>query len=107
MPKCRKGKVVENRIGKRYEKAGYKVQYRKRTPEGEIDLIAKRKREKIAGEVKHSAKGRTVSSSEVAKIARKARRIKAKPTLILTGKTKLSSNAKKAAKKHGVRVKRL
>ncbi len=72
MPKCRKGKVIENRIGKRYEKAGYRVQYRKRIPEGEIDFIAKRKREKIAGEVKHSAKRRTVSSSEGVKNAKEA-----------------------------------
>ena len=58
MPKCRKGKVIENKVGKNYGKAGYKVEMRKRTKKGEIDILARRKNEKIAVEVKNGGKKR-------------------------------------------------
>ena len=67
MPKCRKGKVVENKVGKNYVKAGYKVEVRKRTKKGEIDILAIRKKEKIAVEVKYGSKKRLITSREVKK----------------------------------------
>ena len=107
MPKCRKGKISENEVGRRYEKAGYKVEYRKIFRIGEVDFTAKRGREKIAAEVKHGNKPRTVPVSEVKKITKKAKHLRAKPVIILTGKAKLSANAKKAARKLGVRVRKV
>jgi len=107
MPKCRKGKVSENKAGRRYEKAGYGVKYRKKFRFGEVDLIAKRGREKIAAEVKHGNKTRTILTSEVKKIAKKARHLRAKPAIILTGRARLSSNARKAARKLRVKVKKI
>ena len=107
MPKCRKGKVVENKIGERYRKAGYKVKLRRKTPSGEIDVYATRKKEKIAIEVKHRNKNAIVTSKEVRKIAKKARILKAKPVLILSGKAKLSQKGREVARESGVRVKKL
>jgi len=107
MPKCRKGKISENKAGRRYEKAGYDVEYRRKFRFGEVDLIAKRGREKIAAEVKHRNKTRTIPASEVEKIAKKAKHLRAKPTIILTGKAKLSTNAREIAKKLGVRIKKV
>lgn len=107
MPKCRKGTVSENKAGRRYEKAGYDVEYRKKFRFGEVDLIAKRSREKIVAEVKHGNKSRTIPASEVKKIAKKAKYLRAKPAIILTGKARLSSNARKTARKLGVRIKKI
>ncbi|GEM_PF-1620855 len=107
MPKCRKGKISENRAGRRYERAGYNVKLRRKFRFGEVDLIAKRGRERIAAEIKHGNKSRTIPASEVRKIARKAGYLKAKPVMILSGKAELSSNARKIARKLGVRVKKI
>lgn len=107
MPKCRKGKVVENKVGKNYERAGYKVRVRKRTKKGEIDVLARHKNEKIAVEVKHGNKKRQITSKDVEKIAKKAKAVKAKPVLVLSGKAEFTSKARKTAKERGVRIKRL
>lgn len=107
MPKCRKGKVIENKVGKYYKKAGYEVKLRKRTRVGEIDVYATRGREKIAIEVKHRNKKGVVSLKDVKKIAQKAKYLKAKPLLILSGNAKLPRKGLASARKVGVRVKRL
>lgn len=107
MPKCRKGKVVENRVGRRYRKAGYNVKLRKRTPSGEVDIYATRKGERIAGEVKYRSKKNAVPPKEVKKVAKKARSLKAKPVLILSGSATLSKRRKRLARKMGVRVRKV
>lgn len=106
MPRVRKGRIVEDRIAKRYEKAGFDVQKRKFTAAGEIDILAKRNKERYAIEVKHSNRRRVITSSEVKKINKKARTVSAKPVLILSGKSELSKKGKEEANKSGTRVRR-
>jgi Holliday junction resolvase len=108
MPKCRKGKVVENRIARRYTRAGFEVFVRKIVKGvGEFDILAKKGRKLLVVEVKHSNRGRLITSSDVEKLIKKARSIKAKPVLVLSGRSKLSYPGKKLAKKGGVRIKRI
>jgi len=108
MPKGRKGKVVENRVARRYLKAGFKVFTRKIVRGvGEFDVIAKRGRKVLAIEVKHSSKGRLITSTDVEKLIKKARRIRAKPVLVLSDKSTLSHPGKELAKKGKVKIKKL
>lgn len=107
MPRCRKGKIFENKIGRRYKKAGYKVQQRKRTRHGEVDVIAKRGKEKILIEAKHSSRKRIIPSSEVEKLAKKARKLKAKATFVLGGRATMSGAAKRLARSAGIKVRRV
>ena len=107
MPKCRRGKVVENKVGRRYRRAGYNVKLRRKTSAGEIDVFATRRSERIAVEVKHGNKKRLISSGDVKKVAKKAKVAKAKPVLILSGKAEATLPAIKTARDLGVRIKRL
>jgi len=108
MPKGRKGKVVENRVARRYSKAGFKVFIRKIVRGvGEFDILAKRGRKLLAIEVKHSSKRRLITSTDVEKPIKKARSIRAKPVLILSGKSTLSYPGKELVKKCKVKIKKL
>ncbi|MEM2030508.1 MAG: restriction endonuclease [Archaeoglobaceae archaeon] len=104
MPRVRRGRIVEDRIARRYKKAGFIVERRKITAAGEIDILAKRNKKRYAIEVKHSNKGRIITSSEVRKLHKKARSVRANPVLILSGNAKLSKIGKKEANKTGTRV---
>jgi len=106
MPPVRKGKVVENKVARNYEKAGYKVKTRTQNKSGERDVTAQRGKEKLMIEVKHRNKPGKIPSNEIEKIAKKAKYSKAKPVMVLSGKAELTSNARKLANKLGVRVKK-
>lgn len=107
MPKCRKGKVVENKVCRNYKKAGFKVKLRKKTSVGEIDVLARRKNQKVAVEVKHGNKKRYITSKDVEKIAKKANAVKAKPVLVLSGRAKITSTGRREAKNKNVRIRKI
>jgi len=50
---------------------------------------------------------REITSRDVEKIARKAKAVKAKPVLVLSGKARITSKARKIAKERGVKIKKL
>lgn len=80
------------------------IKLRKRTPSGEVDIYATRGGERIVVEVKYRSKKNAISPKEVKKVAKKARFLKAKPVLILSGKATLSKTGKRLTRKIGVRV---
>ena len=104
MPRRRgKGSRAEARVSKLYRRAGYKVKRNLRSKAGEIDIIAKRGDEKLLVEVKSGRQ--TLTSSDILKVARKARYHKAKPVIRKSKSTTLTSAAREAAKKYNVRIK--
>jgi len=108
MPKCRRGKIVENNVAKRYMRVRFDVFVRKIVKGvGEFDILAKKGRKLLAVEVKHSNRGRLITSGDVKRLIEKARRIEAKPILTLSGRSKLSYPGKKLARRCGVKIERL
>ena len=104
MPRRRgKGSRAEARVSKLYRRAGYRVKRNLRSKAGEIDILAKRGKEKLLVEVKSGKQ--TLTSSDILKVVHKARYHKAKPVIRKSKLTTLTSAAKEAVKKYNVRIK--
>ena len=103
MPRKRgRGSRAEKHVEKLYRKAGYKVYRNIRSRVGEIDLIAKRGKEKLVIEVKSGRQ--KITSREIKKLLRKASYHHGKPVLRHSPRSSPTSKAKKLAKKKGVRI---
>jgi putative endonuclease len=97
-----KGSRAETYVSRLYEKAGYRVRRNVRSRAGEIDILAKRGNEKLLVEVKSGKQ--ILTSTDVMKVARKAKYHHAKPVIRKSKRAKLTNNATDAAKKYGVRI---
>jgi len=97
-----RGSKAEARVSKLYRRTGYKVQRNLRSRAGEVDILAKRGREKLLIEVKSGRQ--TLTSSDILKVVRKARYHKAKPVIRKSSLTSLTGSAKEVARKYNVRI---
>jgi len=98
----RRGSRLEDLVASRYRRAGYEVRKHVLTRLGEIDVLARRGRTRIAVEAK--AGRQVITSSIVRKFYRKARHIRARPVLGIGPRTRATKPAKDLAKKLGVAI---
>ena len=102
----RRGSKAEDLVANRYKKAGYEVRKHLMTSAGEVDILARRGREKYAVEVKSGKQ--VVTSKEILKIYRKAKALRAKPKMKLTSRqVKITNTARELARKLGVSIDRI
>ena len=100
-----RGSRAEMRVASRLRKAGFKVRRNKRSKVGEIDIDAKKGKNRYFIEVK-SGKS-PIASSDIRKLVRKARYHKAKPVLYKSKQRKLTKPARELVKRLGVRVRNI
>jgi len=101
--KRRKGSRLEDIVAKNYQKAGYSVEKHVITNGGEIDIIAKWRHKAYAIEVKSGKQ--IITSTDIEKIYKKAKHVKAKPVLRHSSRTKISKPAIKLSKTLNVSIK--
>ena len=104
-----KGAKAESKTAKRYKKGGYKVKQnvvrKRKGRKNEIDIIAERKHEKYAIEVKSGKQ--TLTSTQIREIYDKLKSTGKEPLLVIYPDVKLTGPAKEVAKKLGLRIKRI
>jgi len=98
----RKGGWLKSHIANRYRRAGYQVKKHVITSKGEIDVLVKGRRNKIAIEVKSGKQ--TITSTTIRKIHEKAKQVRAKPLLVKGPNTTVTLPAKELAKELGVHI---
>ncbi len=97
---------VVGKVAGRYLEAGYSIHVGFDTPEGRVDIVAKKEGQVLAIDVVDGSV--RVGPDTVEAVARKARSINAKPVLVLYGSgPKLTEEAKSRAKELGVSIKRV
>ena len=103
MPRRRgRGSRAEARVARLYEMAGYRVRRNMRSRAGEIDILATRGGERLLVEVKS---GRSpITSTDILKVARKARHHRAKPVIRKSPRRPLTGPAARLARRLGVRI---
>lgn len=69
---------------------------------GEIDILAKRRDEKLLIEVKSGKQ--ILTYTDIMKVVRKAKYHNAKPVIRKSKRTRLTNDAARTAKRHGVRI---
>jgi len=99
----RRGSKLEDLTAKNYQKAGYSVEKHVITNRGEIDIIAKWRHKTYAIEVKSGKQ--IITSTDIEKIYKKAKHVKAKPVLRHSPRTKITQPAIKLAKLLNVSIK--
>jgi len=107
MPRNRgKGSGFEKKIASRYKRAGYFIERNKVKNGIEIDIIAKKKRQKKLV-IETKAGKQVVTSSVIKRLAEVARSIKGKPVLVIGPRVSLTKPAKKEAKKRNIRIRKV
>ncbi len=97
---------VVGKVAGRYLEAGFSVHIGFETPEGRVDIVAKKEGQVLAIDVVDGAVKIEPETVEV--VAKKARSINAKPVLVLYGAgPKLTDEAKAKAKELGVQLRRI
>ena len=103
MPRKRgKGSKAEAHVAKLYGKAGYRVQRNLRSKVGEVDILARRERERLLVEAKSGKQ--ILTSRDVMKVVRKAKTYRAKPVIRKSSSTTLTKPARKLVRKYNVRI---